>query len=141
MIMCDTQSAPEYQHDTCKPDSDGNVFDDRDPSSSHYIGKAPGNAYMELQFYPPGWVPQFTGFDCVGTKWCVSLTIDSRNIDQNNGVVNNAACANLVGLEPVNWAYLTFNGKPHGGARPDLALDGRERGKPGPHHRSADERR
>src|SRR6185437_2456443 len=59
MIMCDTQSAPEFQHNTCKPDSNSNVFDDTNPSSSHYIGKAPGNAYMELQFYPPGWVPQF----------------------------------------------------------------------------------
>ena len=54
MIMCDTQSSPEYQHDTCKPDSDGNVFDNTNPSSPKYIGKAPGNAYMELQFYRPG---------------------------------------------------------------------------------------
>jgi hypothetical protein len=132
MIMCDTQSAPEFQHRTCAPDSNSNIFDDTNPSSSHYIGKAPGNAYMELQFYPPGWVPQFTGFDCPGTKWCVSLTIDSLNIDQNNGVVNNAACANLVGLEPVNWAYLTFNGKPHGAPDPISLLTGGSAGNPDP---------
>jgi hypothetical protein len=132
MIMCDTQSAPEYQHDTCTPDSNSNIFDSNDPSSSHYIGKAPGNAYMELQFYPPGWVPQFTGFDCVGTKWCVALTIDSLNIDQNNGVNNNAACANLVGLEPVNWAYLTFSGKPHGAPDPISLLTGGSAGNPDP---------
>ena len=132
MIMCDTQSAPEFQHNTCKPDSNSNVFDDTNPSSSHYIGKAPGNAYMELQFYPPGWVPQFTGFDCVGTKWCVALTIDSLNIDQNNGVNNNDACANLVGLEPVNWAYLTFSGKPHGAPDPISLLTGGSAGNPDP---------
>lgn len=132
MIMCDTQSAPEFQHSTCTPDSDSNVFDDTNPSSSHYIGKAPGNAYMELQFYPPGWVPQFTGFDCVGPKWCVALTIDSLNIDQNNGIINNNACANLVGLEPVNWAYLTFSGKPHGAPDPISLLTGGSAGNPDP---------
>ena len=132
MIMCDTQSAPEFQHSTCKPDSNSNEFDSADPSSPRYVGKAPGNAYMELQFYPPGWVPQFTGFDCVGNKWCVALTIDSLNIDQNNGVNNNAACANLVGLEPVNWAYLTFNGKPHGAPDPISLLTGGSAGNPDP---------
>ena len=132
MIMCDTQSSPEYQHDTCKPDSDSNVFDNTNPSSPKYIGKAPGNAYMELQFYPPGWVPQFTGFDCPGTKWCVALTIDSLNIDQNTGTNNNVACQNVVGLEPVNWAYLTFNGKPHAAPDPISLLTGGDAGNPNP---------
>ena len=53
MIMCDTQSAPEFQHRTCKPDSDSNIFDSTDPSSSRYIGKAPGNAYMECSSTSP----------------------------------------------------------------------------------------
>jgi hypothetical protein len=132
MIMCDTQSSPEYQHDSCTPDSDSNEFDSADPNSPRYVGKAPGNAYMELQFYPPGWVPQFTGFDCVGTKWCVNLTIDSLNIDQNNGVGNNAACANLVGLEPVNWAYLTFSGKPHAPPDPISLITNPDTGNPNP---------
>jgi hypothetical protein len=132
MIMCDTQSAPEFQHKSCKPDSDGNIFDSTDPKSPHYIGKAPGNAYMELQFYPPGWVPQFTGFDCPGTKWCVNLTIDSLNIDQNNGVNNNAACGNSVGLEPVNWAYLTHSGVPHAPPDPISLIDNPDTGNPNP---------
>ena len=132
MIMCDTQSSPEFQHDSCTPDSDGNIFDSTDPNSPRYIGKAPGNAYMELQFYPPGWVPQFTGFDCPGTKWCVSLTIDSLNIDQNNGVPNNAACGNLVGLEPVNWAYLTLNGTPHAPPDPISLVTNPDTGNPNP---------
>ncbi|HKC77771.1 MAG TPA: hypothetical protein VKB70_05220, partial [Gaiellaceae bacterium] len=132
MIMCDTQSAPEYQHDTCTPDSNSNIYDSTDPSSPRYIGKAPGNAYMELQFYPPGWVPQFTGFDCPGTKWCVNLTIDSLNIDQNAGVGNNAACANLVGLEPVNWAYLTLSGVPHAPPDPISLIENPDTGNPNP---------
>ena len=132
MIMCDTQSSPEYQHKSCKRDSDGNIFDDTKPSSPHYIGKAPGNAYMELQFYPPGWVPQFTGFGCPGLKWCVSLTIDSLNIDQNTGGVNNDACGNSVGLEPVNWAYLTYNGKPHAPPDPISLITNPDTGNPNP---------
>jgi hypothetical protein len=132
MIMCDTQSAPEFQQKTCKRDSDSNIFTSTDPNSPHYIGKAPGNAYMELQFYPPGWVPQFTGFDCPGTKWCVTMTIDSLNIDQNNGVSNNAACGGSVGLEPVNWAYLTFNGKPHAPPDPISLINNPDTGNPNP---------
>ena len=132
MIMCDTQSAPEFRHTSCKPDSNGNVFSSTDPNSPRYIGKAPGNAYMELQFYPPGWVPQFTGFDCPGTKWCVSLTIDSLNIDQNTGAVNNVACQNVVGLEPANFAYLTFSGKPHGAPDPISIVTGGSGGNPDP---------
>jgi hypothetical protein len=132
MIMCDTQSAPEYQHDSCAPDTNRNEFNSTDPNSPRYIGKAPGNAYMELQFYPPGWVPQFTGFDCPGTKWCVNLTIDSLNIDQNNGVNNNDACANSVGLEPVNWAYLTFSGTPHAPPDPISLVTNPDTGNPNP---------
>src|ERR1044072_3605671 len=33
MIMCDTQSAPEYQHDSCAPDTDSNEFNSTDPNS------------------------------------------------------------------------------------------------------------
>ena len=31
------------------------------PTRRDYIGKHPGNAFMELQFYGPGYVPQFEG--------------------------------------------------------------------------------
>jgi hypothetical protein len=132
MIMCDTQSAPEFQHRSCTPDSDSNIFSSTDPSSPDYIGKAPGNAYMELQFYPPGWVPQFTGFDCPGTKWCVALTIDSLNINQNTGGVNNVACQSVVGLEPVNWAYLTHSGHPHAPPDPISLIRNPDTGNPNP---------
>ena len=40
-----------------RPDSDTNIFDGTNPADPDYIGKHPGTAFMELQFYPPGWVP------------------------------------------------------------------------------------
>src|SRR5437588_6534995 len=49
MAMCDTQSYPE-QESTCTSDSDSNITD---PALT---SKAPGEAFTELQFYPPGWV-------------------------------------------------------------------------------------
>jgi hypothetical protein len=57
MDLCDNQSAPEYTHDTCVPNSESNIFDGADPTKPDYIGFHPGTAFLELQFYPPGWVP------------------------------------------------------------------------------------
>ena len=79
---------------------------------------------MELQFYKPGWVPQFDGFGCSATKWCANLTIDSLSDNQNTGVPQNADCLNnhfLVGEEPINWAYITKDGRSQAPANP-LAL-------------------
>ena len=70
MILCDTQSYPE-QMSTCPPDSDANISD---PALTY---KTPGQAYSELQFYPPGWVPWPAGISCDPTKWCAALNVDS----------------------------------------------------------------
>jgi hypothetical protein len=119
--MCDTESSPNFTN-KCTPNSDANArFDSADPSSAHYIGRHPGNAFMELQFYGPGWVPQFDGFGCTATQWCANLTIDSFSSQDNTGLINNDDCLNalpLVGLEPVNWAYVTKNGKSQAPAGP-----------------------
>ena len=48
-------------------------------------GKHPGTAFMEMQFYPPGWVPWPAGDSCDATKWCAALNIFSLNLDQNTG--------------------------------------------------------
>jgi hypothetical protein len=122
IAMCDPESAPEFTK-TCTPNSDFNAkFRKKNPKSRFYIGKSPGNAFMELQFYGPGWVPQFDGFGCSATKWCANMTIDSLSEDQNHeGVTQNADCLNnhnLVGLEPINWAYLTKNGVSQDPANP-----------------------
>ncbi len=119
MTLCDTQSSPEFTHQ-CTPDSDANDLEGTNPSAANYIGKHPGNAFMELQFYGPGYVPQFTGFGCSAHRYCAAMTIDSRTRDQNNGVENTAACNNYVlgGPEPINWAYITRSGKSQAPANP-----------------------
>jgi len=113
MALCDNQSAPEYTHDPCVADSDTNIFDGTDESAPDYIGKHPGTAFLEVQFYPPGWAPWPPGVSCDASKWCASMAIFSFNSDQNTGVPNNADCLNTVGIEPANFAFLTRSGVPH----------------------------
>lgn len=116
LAMCDTQSYPE-QVSTCTPDSNSNIVDPA-VSPNH-----PGTAFMELQFYPPGWVPWPAGNSCDATKWCAALTIDSLAEDPVNGTALNDACASRVGLEYVNFAFLTRNGVSQAPASPVNAND------------------
>jgi hypothetical protein len=126
MAMCDTQSYPETVS-TCTPDSDSNAVDVT-KSTQH-----PGTAFMELQFYPPGWAQLFSGLSCSATQWCVALNIDSLSEDPINGTMLNAGCQNRIlgGLEYVNYAYLTRNGIPQGPPDP-LHFDAVASGRPGP---------
>ena len=124
MDLCDNQSAPEFTHAPCTPNSDTNIFDSGDPASLDYIGRHPGTAFLELQFYPPGWAPFQEAISCDATKWCAAMAIFSFNNDQNNGVPNNADCLSTVGIEPANFAFITRSGVPHAPAAPlDLTLD------------------
>lgn len=131
MVMCDTQSNPEFTN-TCTPDSDANIFDNPSSSASDYIGEHPGAAYMELQFYPPGWVTWPNGGTaCDAKHWCAAMTIDSYDFDPNKQIKNNSACLNGPGAEPVNFAFITKSGvsdsaaSPLGGVRviPNLSTD------------------
>jgi hypothetical protein len=124
MAMCDTQSYPEQQPN-CTPDSDRNIVD---PTQTK---NAPGAAFMELQFYPPGWIPQFSGSSCDATKWCEALTIDSLSEDPFNGTVLNSGCQSQIlgGAEYVNFAFLTLDGKPLGPPNP-LQFDPSTSGNP-----------
>ena len=119
LTLCDTQSSPEFTH-KCTPDSDTNNLVGTNPKAPDYIGKHPGNAFMELQFYGPGYVPQFEGFGCTKTQYCAAMTIDSRTQNQNTGVENTTACDKYIlgGPEPINWAYVTKSGKSQGPANP-----------------------
>ena len=113
MAMCDTQSYPE-QLPNCTPDSDSNIVD---PTQTF---KAPGAAFMELQFYSPGWIPQFAGASCDATKWCVALNIDSLSENPINGTTLNPSCQSRIlgGIEYINFAFLTLDGKPLGPPNP-----------------------
>src|SRR5436190_383297 len=98
MALCDTQSYPE-QVSTCAPDSDSNIVD---PAASP---NHPGTAFLELQFYPPGWVPWPTWAQAIGagtcdpTKWCAAMNVFSLLEDPVNGTLQNATCASQVGIE------------------------------------------
>jgi hypothetical protein len=119
LTMCDSQSAPEFTTN-CAPDSDSNNLVGSNPNAPDYIGKHPGQAFMELQFYGPGYVPQFEGFGCTATQYCAAMTIDSFVSNQNTGVDNTSACDNFLlgGVEPINWAYITRNGVSQAPANP-----------------------
>ena len=120
MAMCDTQSYPLFTK-TCTPDSDTNIADGSNPAAADYIGKHSGTAFMEMQFYPPGWAPfqDLGGISCSPTQWCAALNIDSLSENANTGQDLNTACQNAIvgGLEYVNFAFVTKNGTPQ--APPD----------------------
>ncbi len=92
MAMCDTQSYPEQVH-FCPPDSDRNILD---PSVSP---KHVGQAYMEMQFYPPGWIQWPTwqvavgASSCSPTQWCAALNIDSLALNPVTGKTLNQTCS------------------------------------------------
>ena len=117
MAMCDTQSYPE-QVKTCPPDSNKNILDPR-VSPKHV-----GEAFTELQFYPPGWIPWPTwqvavgASACSATQWCAALNIDSLSLNPVTGLTNNTNCVNKVGEEYVNFAFVTKNGKSQAPANP-----------------------
>src|SRR4051812_16784563 len=113
MALCDNQSAPEFTHAACRPDSDSNIFDGTDETKPDYIGRHPGTAFLEVQFYPPGWAPWPPGVSCDATKWCAAMAIFSLLQDQNAGVLNNADCRARAGDEPANFAFITKSGVPH----------------------------
>jgi hypothetical protein len=120
VAMCDTQSYPNPNNGVaCTPDSDANIFDGSDPTKADWIGKHPGTAFMEMQFYPPGWVLWPPGNSCDPTRWCAALNIDSLSEDPNAGSVLNSTCAAAVGVEYVNFAFITLNGEPPNGAPPN----------------------
>lgn len=125
MAMCDDQSAPNPggsalagANVACTPDSDANIFTNTTPGDPNYIGKHPGTAFMEMQFYAPGWVKWPPGDSCDPSKWCAALNIDSLSQNLNTGQANNSSCLGIAGIEPVNFAFITKNGQATGPANP-----------------------
>jgi len=117
MAMCDTQSFPELIK-TCKPDSDSNILN---PATSP---RHAGEAFMEMQFYPPGWIQWPTWAKAVGAsscdphKWCAALNIDSLSLNPVTNQLNNPTCQAKAGVEYLNFAFITKNGKSTGPANP-----------------------
>ena len=84
LALCDPNSNP---FGACTPLSDSN-----NPSTA-------GAAFLELQFYPPG-------FNLSNTQWSVRLHINTL---QNNNAFQKANC-----FEPTTQQYLTTDGTPGG---------------------------
>jgi len=98
-----------YPQNPCTPDSDTNSGLISDPNAA-------GSAFMELQFYPPGFTPAWTdNISCDATKWCAAMTIDSLECTFNFATCN-SNCE-----EPVNFAFMQTNGVPAGPPSPQLA--------------------
>jgi hypothetical protein len=104
MALCDPNSYPLAP---CQPDSDTNS-----PHGSFLGG---GSAFLELQFYPPGFPPLADGLSCDGTHWCAALTIDSLECTPGFTSCNNNC------TEPVNFAFVQTNGVPTGPPSPQDA--------------------
>src|SRR5215471_6905845 len=126
MALCDDQSAPNPggsklagPNEPCTPNSDSNIYTGTTPGAPGYMGQHPGTAFMELQFYPPGWTNAVTNL-CDATRWCAALTIDSDSLNQNTNQFLNAGCASRLfgGTEYVNYAYITKSGTPLGPPNP-----------------------
>src|SRR6516225_2435660 len=98
MALCDPNSYPLLP---CKPDSDSN--------SPHGLYLGGGSAFLELQFYPPGFAPFADGLSCDDTHWCSALTIDSLECTGAASGSCNKDC-----VEPVNFAFIQSNGVPTG---------------------------
>jgi hypothetical protein len=117
MALCATASYP-MQVSTCASDSDSNIFDGLTPSTP--LSQHPGTAFMELQFYPPGWVTWPAGNSCNASEWCAALNVDSLAEDPINGTAQNASCVNNVIGSPeyVNFAFVTKSGAAQAPANP-----------------------
>jgi hypothetical protein len=104
LALCDGKSYPQ---NPCTPRSDTNSGLINDPNGA-------GSAFMELQFYPPGFTPLNDGVSCDPTKWCTALNIDSLECTFGFATCNNNC------IEPVNFAFLQTNGVPAGPPSPQL---------------------
>ncbi|MBV8943111.1 MAG: hypothetical protein JO240_15390, partial [Solirubrobacterales bacterium] len=106
MNLCDPDSTPLRP---CKPESDANA-----PSA---LSPGAGAAFMELQFYPPGFAPLADNISCDNSHWCSALNIDSLECKSAVGNGTPVDCNNKC-VEPVNFAFIQRSGVPTGPPSP-----------------------
>jgi len=113
MDLCDPNSYPQMP---CVPNSDANA-----PACPNAFGCAPnvypgaGGAFMELQFYPPGFAPFADAISCDNKHWCAALNVDSLSCTYQFANCNNKC------IEPINFAFLQTDGIPTGPPSPQKA--------------------
>jgi hypothetical protein len=101
--LCDPNSFPQAP---CKPESDSNA-----PSATSVGG---GAAFLELQFYAPGFAPFIDGISCDNQHWCSAMAIDSLECDAAGNCNNDC-------VEPANFAFVQTDGTPPGPPSPQEA--------------------
>jgi hypothetical protein len=113
MDLCDPNSYPQMP---CVPNSDLNA-----PACPNAFGCAPnvypggGGAFLELQFYPPGFAPFADTISCDNAHWCAALNVDSLSCTYQFANCNNKC------IEPVNFAFIQTDGIPTGPPSPQKA--------------------
>src|SRR5712672_2061363 len=103
MALCDTQSYPNFSN-TCAPASDTNIFDNPDPKAKDYIGHHPGTAFLEVQFYPPGWASSADA-----TRYAAAIAIFSFS----SSVATGKDGVPMGPPDPLNSNAATFTPDPH----------------------------
>jgi hypothetical protein len=71
------------------------------------MGNHVGSGFLEMQFYPPGWVPE-PNVSCDPTKWCAAMVVFGLSATRTQ--VNNADCLDRAGEEWANFAFITKDG-------------------------------
>ncbi len=95
----------------CKPDSDSNLYASPDPNSPATSGSALARASWRCSSTRPDGRRGRPASSCDATQWCSALNIDTFQDNENTGALNNTDCLNTVGPEPVNFAFLTKDGR------------------------------
>ena len=108
LAICDPNSFPNQ---ACTPLSDSNT--------SNGSATDAGSAFLELQFYPPGFGQWIDAPSMDQTKWTVALNIDSLECAGNGAT--GCGSPNPMCPEPINFALLTKDGKPTGPPAPQTA--------------------
>src|SRR5439155_18159113 len=106
MALCDPNSFPQ---NPCVPDSDKNT--------GSFTPNDAGSAFLEMQFYPPGFSPFISQISCDLTHWCASLHINSLECTLGFQFCN-PNC-----LEPTNFAFIQLDGIPTGPPGPASATN------------------
>lgn len=114
MDLCETQSYPN-PGTACTPDSDNNIKTSSDHNAPDWMGNHVGTGFLELQFYPPGWVPE-PNVSCDPTKWCAAMVVFGLSATRTQ--VNNTDCLNRAGEEWADFAFITKSGTPQAPPNP-----------------------
>jgi len=111
MNVCDPRSYPLLP---CAPESDANAPKCKNQFECKAYPGA-GSAFMEMQFYPPGFAPWVDSVSLDNKHWGAALTIDSLEATQGFATINERC------VEPINFAFIQRNGVPTGPPSPQLA--------------------